>query len=153
MTQLPQTPQSILDNSQDPNNPDHAAKKLKGVVEWSKGEEQRFVWIDGRIQPYRVEPWAAPVNYGCLPDTFNPADGAEIDAVWLGEKRAVGDVVEAVPSGLLHLRDGDHKVIFGALDEPSAQTLLEWFPAKRGATLFSAAHVWTWMQSLHRDDT
>ena len=53
----------------------------RGVVEWTAGQRERFVWRDGRLEPLRVEARPAPVNYGCLPGTLNPADDAEVDAV------------------------------------------------------------------------
>ncbi|MFC6659865.1 hypothetical protein [Deinococcus multiflagellatus] len=88
----------------------------------------------GGLERLRTEPLAAPVNYGCLPGTLNPADGAEVDAVWLGAPRPAGEEVLAVPSGLLHLHDGDHKVIFGAADEvpQGLHALLAWFPPNAG---------------------
>ncbi|CAM3175629.1 inorganic diphosphatase [Deinococcus saxicola] len=103
--------------------------------------------------PLRTEPYAAPVNYGCLPGTLNPADGAEIDAVWLGPALKVGSVLELPVLGLLHLLDGDHKVIF-ALDSQSgadaaAQAkLLAWFPPERGARLLDASEAEAWLDSL-----
>ena len=118
-----------------------------GVVEWTAGQRERFIWQDGRVVPYRVEPLPAPVNYGCLPGTLNPADGAEVDAVWLGAPRAVGDRVEAPISGLLWLADGDHKVIFGALQEGAA-ALLAWFPPDRGAELRNAEAAEAWLADL-----
>ena len=35
---------------------------------------QRFIWRGGRTEPYRTEARPAPVNYGCLPALWNPAD-------------------------------------------------------------------------------
>ncbi len=103
--------------------------------------------------PLRTEFHAAPVNYGCLPGTLNPADNAEIDAVWLGPALTVGTVPEATPLGLLWLLDGDHKVIFAAdsqgQTEPEVQTrLLAWFPPERGARLLGAAEAVAWLESL-----
>jgi inorganic pyrophosphatase len=134
------------------------------VVEWTAGTRERFVWREGGLVPLRTEPRAAPVNYGCLPGTLNPADDAEIDAVWLGPALTVGTVPEAVPMGLLWLLDGDHKVIFPADSqgraEPEVQTrLLAWFPPERGARLLGAAEAEAWLESLgagqleHRRET
>ncbi|MEW6421450.1 MAG: inorganic diphosphatase [Deinococcota bacterium] len=124
---------------------------VEGVVEWPRGTLDRFVWRGGQVVPYRREPWPAPVNYGCLPGTLNPADQAEVDAVWLGEPLAVGQRVTAVPAGLLHLADGDHKVIFGDPEDHHGGdllALLAWFPPERGARLAGPAEAAAWLASL-----
>lgn len=123
------------------------------MVEWTAGTRERFVWRDGQLERLRTEPHAAPVNYGCLPGTLNPADDAEIDAVWLGPALSVGTVLEAAPLGLLWLLDGDHKVIFaaGAGESVGAQErakVLAWFPPERGARLLGAAEAAAWLESL-----
>lgn len=118
-----------------------------GVVEWTAGTRERFVWRSGGLVPLRAEPYRAPVNYGCLPGVWNPADDAEADAVWLGKPRAAGDQITDVPTGLLHLLDGDHKVVFGPLDE-GAEALLAWFPANRGARLQDAEAAQHWLSGL-----
>lgn len=120
----------------------------EGVVEWRRGSHERFIWREGKVVPYRQEPWPAPVNYGCLPTVWNPADQAEADAVWLGEPLEVGQCVRAAPTGLLWLQDGDHKVIFGALAEAEVEALLGWFPPERGARLLSAAEAGAWLEGL-----
>ncbi|MFC4637302.1 inorganic pyrophosphatase [Deinococcus hohokamensis] len=117
-----------------------------GVVEWTAGTTERFVWDSGRVRPLRQEPQPAPVNYGCLPGVWNPADEAEADAVWLGAPRQVGEPVRAAPTGLLHLQDGDHKVIFG--DLTGARALLDWFPPERGARLLGPAEAEAWLLGL-----
>jgi len=119
---------------------------LTGIVEWRQGETRRHIWRDGHLVPYRTEPLPTPVNYGCLPGTLNPADHAEIDAVWLGPPLPTGQHVTAPPTGLLHLQDGDHKVVFGPLH--AAQTLLDWFPPERGARLLPASDAWAWLHAL-----
>lgn len=119
---------------------------LQGIVEWRLGESERHVWRGDALAYYRREPLPAPVNYGCLPGTLNPVDAAEIDAVWLGAARDLGEWVEAAPSGLLHLTDGDHKLIFGDLE--GAGPLLDWFPPERGARLLGAAEAWDWLEAL-----
>lgn len=116
------------------------------MVEWTCGSLERFIWKEDRLHPYRTEPRPAPVNYGCLPGVLNPADHAEADAVWLGAPLAVGTWVEAVPSGLLWLADGDHKVIFGELAQ--VQIVLDWFPSERGARLLGPAEAQAWLASL-----
>ncbi|WP_135227507.1 inorganic diphosphatase [Deinococcus fonticola] len=127
-------------------SPTSTCPTYQGVVEWTAGTAQRFIWRGGRTEPYRTEARPAPVNYGCLPALWNPADHAEVDAVWLGEPRPVGTLVQATPSGLLHLQDGDHKVVFGPLED--AQALLDWFPAERGARLLAPADALAWLESL-----
>ncbi|GHG10991.1 hypothetical protein GCM10017783_24260 [Deinococcus piscis] len=126
-------------------------KLYTGVVEWRRGETERWVWRGsgdtGELVPYRTEPWPAPVNYGCLPDLHNPADSAEVDAVWLGEALAVGTRLTDTPSGLLWLADGDHKVVFGA-DERGQADLLAWFPPERGARLLGSEAALKWLEKL-----
>ncbi|RTR30286.1 inorganic pyrophosphatase [Deinococcus radiophilus] len=124
-----------------------AGRTLSGVVEWSRGQAERLIWRDGRVVPYRTEPLPAPVNYGCIPALHNPADAAEVDAVWLGDPLEVGRQVMAPPTGLLWLADGDHKVIFGE-DDRTCQALLAWFPPERGARLLGPEAAWEWLDSL-----
>lgn len=120
----------------------------EGVVEWTAGTHERLIWRAGGLEPYRTEPWPAPVNYGCLPGTHNPADAAEVDAVWLGPPLPTGTRPRAVPTGLLHLADGDHKVVFGRVDGQEAQALLAWFPPERGARLLGSQEAAAWLASL-----
>lgn len=124
-----------------------SAKAWRGVVEWTAGSTERWIWRGAgqALEPYRTEPKAAPVNYGCLLGTLNPADNAEIDAVWLGPPLPVGQEMLAVPTALLWLQDGDHKVIFGDLEGVSA--LLDWFPPERGAQVQTAAKAVEWLES------
>lgn len=122
-----------------------------GVVEWTRGTLERFVWRGGKLVPYRTEPWPTPVNYGCLIGLINPADGAEVDAVWLGEPLAVGTQLSEIPSALLHLDDGDHKVVFGNLEEHHGGdllALLAWFPPGRGARLEGPGDAAAWLATL-----
>ncbi|WP_456833348.1 inorganic diphosphatase [Deinococcus sp. UYEF24] len=119
---------------------------LLGIVEWRLGERERYVWRGGALVFYRTEPLPAPVNYGCLPGTLNLADAAEIDAVWLGAAREPGEWVRGSPTGLLHLTDGDHKLIFGNLE--LAGPLLDWFPPERGARLLGPDEAWAWLVQL-----
>ncbi|GGR83099.1 inorganic diphosphatase [Deinococcus sedimenti] len=122
----------------------------EGVVEWTSGQRERFVWRGGGLDPLRVEDRPAPVNYGCLPGTLNPADQAEVDAVWLGAPLPVGTRTAGSPVGLLHLLDGDHKVIFSGADVSPEQLgdLLAWFPAERGASVQDAQAAQDWLSSL-----
>lgn len=136
----------MLQHMTSSNSPHPADRTLSGIVEWRLGERERHVWRGKSLSFYRTEPLPAPVNYGCLPGTLNPADGAEIDAVWLGEARELGEWIHATPSGLLHLADGDHKLVFG--DTRLAGPLLDWFPPERGARLLGTAAVWRWLEPL-----
>lgn len=124
-----------------------AGREWLGVVEWSAGSRERLIWRGETVKPYRTEPVPAPVNYGCLPGTLNPADAAEVDAVWLGVPLAAGTQITARPTGLLHLADGDHKVIFGDLED-GFRALLAWFPAGRGARLLGPEQAQEWLDSL-----
>ncbi len=143
-----------------------------GVVEWSAGSHERYIWQAGTLQPLRKEKTVAPVNYGCLPALYNPADSAEVDAIWLGPPLTVGRQITDRPIGLLHLADGDHKVIFAApipnnlvlnelvlnelvLNElvlselePQFAALLAWFSAERQATILGQREAEAWLASL-----
>ncbi|MCP2013617.1 inorganic pyrophosphatase [Deinococcus sp. HSC-46F16] len=133
-----------------------APRERAGVVEWTRGTLDRWVWRGGEVVPYRQEPWAAPVNYGCLPDLLNPADGSDVDAVWLGEPLAVGTRLSAPPAGLLHLADGDHKVIFGSLEEHHGGdllALLAWFGPERGAQVLGPEEAEAWLAGLEQQQT
>ena len=121
-------------------------ERVLSVVEWRAGETRRFVYRGGEVVFLRDEPWSAPVDYGCLPDTLNPADGAEIDCVWLGGSRAVGETTLLAPTGLLWLADRDHKVVFG--DVTFAGPLFAWFPPARGARLLPPRDALAWLATL-----
>lgn len=107
------------------------------VVEWSRGSYQRYDWKDGLLIPVH-KPWPSewgppPVNYGLIPGLLNPADNAEVDAVWPGEPIAVGTRLTDTLLGMVWLNDGDHKLILGnddglaALDE---HELFRWFEGR-----------------------
>jgi inorganic pyrophosphatase len=104
------------------------------VVEWPKGSRVRWEW-DGRRFARRLEDAPAPVNYGFVPNSHNPADQSEVDAVLLGLPVPAGKRVEAGLVGVVELADGDHKLILHARGEPpredEAKALLAWFPAER----------------------
>lgn len=133
-----------------------APREREGVVEWTRGTLDRWVWREGEVVPYRQEPWAAPVNYGCLPGLLNPADGSDVDAVWLGEPLAVGTRLTLPPAGLLHLADGDHKVIFGSLEEHHGGdllALLAWFGPEREVQVLGPEDAEAWLAGLEQQQT
>jgi hypothetical protein len=61
-------------------------------------------------------------NYGLIPGLLNPADGEEVDAVLLGPPYPLGEA-EGEVVGLLHLEDGDHKVLLAPQDSPPDEDL------------------------------
>ncbi len=99
------------------------------VVEWSKGSLERYDWGSEKLVP-RNPPWpaewgATPVNYGMVPGIFNPADRAEVDALWPGEIISPGTRLQGQLLGMVWLSDGDHKLILGqALSEEDATALV-----------------------------
>ena len=108
--------------------------RLAIVVEWPKGSRVRWEW-DGARFTRRLEDLPAPVNYGFIPNSHNPADQSAVDAVLLGLPVPAGKRVEAELVGAVELADGDHKLILHekgeALGEAEAKALLAWFPQKR----------------------
>lgn len=126
----------------------------EGVVEWSKGSCERFIWQAdaGTLTPYRQEPWPAPVNYGCIPGTLNPADDAEVDAVWLGESLGIGTRLSLTPSALLWLADSDHKVIFGTVSEQDLTPLLAWFGPERGARVLGPQEAAEFLEKCRQNE-
>jgi inorganic pyrophosphatase len=110
--------------------------KLEMVVEWSRGSYQRYDWKDGVLtlqdRPWPKEWGTPPVNYGLVPGLLNPADQAEVDAIWPGEPVAVGTHLRGTLLGMVWLCDGDHKLILGddghaALDH---NELFRWFEGR-----------------------
>jgi len=113
--------------------------KLTMVVEWSLGSPLRFDWDGHKLVP-RNPRWPSewglpPVNYGLIPGYFNPADEAELDALWAGrEPIAAGTWLEGEVLGMIWVADQDHKIILG---EPSHlpnldfQGLWAWFESRQ----------------------
>lgn len=59
-----------------------------------------------------------PVDYGYVPNTFNPSDKDEVDVLLISNsKHFVGEEVVAQPIGLMRREDGDDKII--AVDDKS----------------------------------
>ena len=52
-------------------------------VEWSQGSPYRYAWEGGGLR-FVGQDRPAPVNYGLVEGLLNPADGEEVDAVYLG---------------------------------------------------------------------
>ncbi|GEM45014.1 inorganic pyrophosphatase [Deinococcus cellulosilyticus] len=120
--------------------------EVVALVEWEKGTRKRFRFEGGQVVFYREDARPAPCNYGCIPALMNPADGAEVDVIWLDEPLPVGWAGPIEISGLLHLIDQDHKVLTG--DLRNIQPVLDWFPPERGAQLRSRQHALDWLKSL-----
>lgn len=118
------------------------------MVEWTAGTRERHIWRGGKLAFLRLEMRPAPVNYGCLPEYWNPADDAEVDAVWLGPALPLGTWRLDTPAGLLHLADGDHKVIFATGENIPLDALLAWFPPERGAAFRPASEAALWLSPL-----
>ncbi len=92
--------------------------RLGMIVEWSLGSPLRFDWDGQKLVP-RDPPWQPawglpPVNYGQIPEYFNPADRAALDAIWASrEAVSVGTRLEGLVLGMVWIKDGDHKIILG----------------------------------------
>jgi len=124
--------------------------KLTATIEWSKGSRERWEWKGGRFVR-KVEDRPAPVNYGFLPGTVNPADGEEVDAVVLGPPLGAKSRVEARLLGLLWLADGDHKLVLapdGGEYQKDEAALLAWFEPERRARLEGADAARAWLERL-----
>ncbi|GAA5337364.1 MULTISPECIES: inorganic diphosphatase [Thermus] len=127
--------------------------RLRMVVEWSKGSSFRYAWKDGNLALVAVDQ-PAPVNYGLIPGLINPADGEEVDAVFLGPPLPPGTQVEGEVVGIMWLADGDHKILLEAQGQgPSpreAQELLAWFHPSRKPLLLGPQEARDWLKALLR---
>ncbi|WP_135256075.1 inorganic diphosphatase [Thermus caldilimi] len=127
--------------------------RLRMVVEWSKGSPFRYAWKGGSLALVAVDQ-PAPVNYGLIPGLINPADGEEVDAVFLGPPLSPGTEVEGEVVGMVWLTDGDHKILLEAQGQgPSpreAQELLAWFHQSRKPLLLSPQEARDWLEKLLR---
>ena len=123
--------------------------RLKMIVEWTKGSPSRYVWKEGKLLPVGQDR-PAPVNYGLLPGLLNPADGEEVDAVLLGPPHPLGEA-EGEVVGLLHLLDGDHKVLLapeGYTPGEEVAPLLAWFAPERRPTLLPEEAALAFLQRI-----
>ncbi len=122
--------------------------KLPVIVEWPRGTRVRWKKVGARFVR-GLEAAPAPVNYGFVPGSQNPADGAEVDALLLGLPVPAGKRVEAVLVGILELADGDHKLVLDPKGEPpdaaTREAILAWFEPERRPRLASAEAARTWL--------
>jgi len=105
----------------------------KAIIEIPKGNNRRRHWNKERkefvdLGPLKdvipVNNGIAPVNYGFIIDTFNEADGDEIDVLVLSNSVvSVGQELEIRPIAVIKRADGDHKVV--AVDS-TIQNIQEW---------------------------
>ncbi len=118
------------------------------VVEWSKGSPLRYAWKEEGLQLVGEEE-PAPVNYGLIPGLINPADGEEVDAVYLGHPLPPGTWAEGNLLGMVWLADGDHKLLLG--EGPGLEdlpSLLAWFAPARRPTLLGPREAQAWVEEL-----
>ncbi len=122
--------------------------KLPVIVEWPRGTRVRWKW-NGERFVRGLEDAPAPVNYGFIPGSHNPADGAEVDALLLGLPVPAGRRVEATLVAMVALEDGDHKLVLdprGDLPEPALQrAILAWFAPERTPRWLPAEAARDWL--------
>ncbi|WP_341474579.1 ADP-ribosylglycohydrolase [Thermus albus] len=124
--------------------------RLSMVVEWSKGSPFRYAWKEGKLSLVAVDQ-PAPVNYGLIPGLFNPADGEEVDAVFLGPPLPPGTRAEGEVVGMVWLRDGDHKLVLAGqkpLDSRAIEPLLAWFHPDRQPAFLGPLEAQAFLKSL-----
>ncbi len=127
--------------------------KVTMIVEWPKGTRVRWEW-NGQMFVRKREDAPAPVNYGFIPNTQNPADDSEVDAVLLGLPRPAGQRLEAEIVGMIRLADGDHKLILTPPgtrpDEAEINAALAWFPAARKPEVAGKEEALGWLSAHSR---
>ena len=124
--------------------------RLSMVVEWSQGSPFRYAWKEGKLRLVAVDQ-PAPVNYGLIPGLINPADGEEVDAVYLGPPLPPGTRVEGEVVGMVWLADGDHKLVLADATLPKDQELaplLAWFSPERQARFLSPIEAQAFLVKL-----
>lgn len=119
--------------------PTHEGPGLIVAIERPRGTCEGWHWNrgDGCFEVTEHYDLPVPVNYGLAPDWINPADGDELDVIILDDRRMrVGDVIEAVPTGVLKRKDGDHKLLATprggaerpvALNETTRERVSKWW--------------------------
>jgi inorganic pyrophosphatase len=105
------------------------------IVEWAVGTRERYDWVKGELIPRPRWEWELPpVNYGCIPGYSNPADQAELDAIWADPKPIPpGTRLEGHLLGMIWVADGDHKILLGELgdlEKLNRTGLEEWFKGR-----------------------
>ena len=120
-------------------------------VEWSRGSPYRYAWEGGGLR-FVGQDRPAPVNYGLVEGLLNPADGEEVDAVYLGPPLSPGEEAEGLLLGMVALADGDHKLLLAqspeGLDPKEAARLLAWFSPERRPTLLGPEEAGAWVKGL-----
>jgi inorganic pyrophosphatase len=98
------------------------------VIEDPRGSVVRHHWDDAgqewieRPHPHTSSPW--PVNYGYLPETRNPADDDDLDAMVLASNPVpTGARVVVRIVGLLQRPDGDDKLLGVLKDDPAFRNI------------------------------
>ncbi|RIH85762.1 hypothetical protein Mterra_01621 [Calidithermus terrae] len=131
--------------------------KLRMVVEWTIGTRERYDWKEGALVPRRPWPEAwelPPVNYGCIPGYFNPADRVELDAIWCDPAPvAAGEWLEGEVLGMVWVGDCDHKILLGRpgdLEKLDRAGLEAWFVG-REARIAPAEEALEFIAGLRRD--
>lgn len=126
--------------------------KLEMVVEWTIGTRERYDWKGGVL--VARQPWGwelPPVNYGCIPRYFNPADQAELDAIWCDPTPvAPGVWLEGEVLGMVWVNDFDHKILLGQpgdLEKLDRVGLEAWFVG-RDARITAAEEALAFIASL-----
>ena len=76
----------------------------------------RYAWEGGGLR-FVGQDRPAPVNYGLVEGLLNPADGEEVDAVYLGPPLSPGEEAEGLLLGMVALADGDHKLLLAQSPE------------------------------------
>lgn len=125
------------------------------LIEWPKGEFERWRHENGELVFHRREPWAALFNYGCLPGTHNSADGDEIDAIVLGPPLPLSDLRPRTLVGMVWLNCGDHKLVFSE-EEPSDEekaAVLGWFESDRNPVWKKAEFAAEWLRAQSQSES
>ncbi len=94
-----------------------SGRDLAVVVERPRRLLEGWHWSGSEFVLYAHYPRPFPVNYGFIAGTMNPADGDELDAIVLDDRRmAPGEVVVCRAVGVAFRADGDHKLLVMPID-------------------------------------